>query len=203
MLRFATVRCLAAWIALAPLASAAQAPLSARRITWADVGPLLAQVVDRLSEGGAPGEGDGLTLFYVPSSTLGQERDLDLRWEVDLVRGGQVAAYDNESSPAAVLRLFTDGPRDATGPAGDDWGQVGPLLQQVAGASHRLLSPDAVIELSCRWAAGAAPPGWVWRFEAEVGDELDDPRLVFAYDGRTPVECLRAARDDAARWAPR
>ena len=39
--------------------------------------------------------------------------------------------------------------------------------------------------------------------EAEVGDELDDPRLVFAYDGRTPVECLRAARDDAARWAPR
>lgn len=174
-----------------------------------DVGALLWQVLRRLARAREPAPGDGVALSYVPSSTLGQERGLDLRWEVNTLLGGVVEAYENAGSPAAVLALFADHPG---APPPEGWEQVGPLLREVAAASHRLLSEDAVIELGCRWQSGAQRPGrwrrpraprWAWRFEAAVGDALDDPQLTFAWEGRSPVDVLRAARDASEDWAPR
>ncbi len=177
---------------------------------WDDVGALLHRVLGQLAAAREPAAGDGLCLVHVPSSTLGQERGLDLRWEVASLLGGVVEAYENAGSPAAVLALFTDRP---AGPAPQGWEEVGPLLREVAGASHRLLGEDAVIDLSCRWEVPARSPGrawrrprsprWTWRFEAAVGDALDDPQLTFAWEGRSPVEVLRAARDATGSWAPR
>lgn len=167
---------------------------------WDAVGALLAQVLSQLAASPGLAGGDGISLSHVPSRSLGRERGLDLRWEVDLLRRGEVTHYDNGDHPAAALRVFADA---APGAAPPGWEAVGARLRQITDLSHRLLSEDAVVDLTASWDQGRAPSGWAWRFKATVGDALDDPQFAFAYDGDSPAEVLQSALDDAASWAPR